>query len=114
MATNYKETENTATQWRRAFRVQIDNPYLESPKVFFHEEDCIIFNNGKLVKQNAGTLAVDFDPSGSIPLLNPWTGDPLTNVDGVQQYASQIEAYILLHSLYIQKALIRDAQTSSE
>lgn len=107
MSTNYKETQITGVGWKRSFRVEIDNPYGGIPRVVFHEENCYSID-GTFIKQNAGSVAVEFDASAQIPLINPWTGEPLTNVDNVQQYGSHIEAYIILHSLYIQSALARD------
>lgn len=108
MTVNYRETTENVTKWRRSFRVQIDNPYAGTPSVVFHEEDCLIMSDGEIIKRNAGQVQVTFDPSTIIPLINPWTGEPITNVDDVQQTASHIEAYILLHSLYIQNATLRD------
>lgn len=104
---NYKESQISGVKWRRSFRVQIDNPYNETPRVVFYEEDCINIGDD-LIKTRAGDLVVYFDPSAQIPLVNPWTGEPMTNTDNEQQFASHIEAYILLHSLYIQNATLRD------
>lgn len=108
MSSNYNESPITGTMWRRSFRVQIDNPYAGVPRAVFHEEDCVMLSGGVIMKQPAGSLTVIFDQSSEIPLINPWTGLPLTDINGVQQTATHIEAYILLHSLYIQSAIARD------
>lgn len=108
MPTNYQESGVTGSEWKRSYEVKILNPYGGVPSVYFSEEIAVLLSSGNLLKQNAGGLEVIFDPSAQIPLIDPWTGEPLTNVEGVQQYASHIEAYILLHSLYIQNATIRD------
>lgn len=108
MPGNYQESSIAGTKWRRSFRVQIDNPYQGSPRVTFHEEECVTLSDATIFKIPAGGLTVDFDPSSQIPLVNPWTGEPMTNVDNEPQYASHLEAYILLHSLYIQGATARD------
>lgn len=109
MTANYNESPIAGTKWRRSFRVQIDNPYQGAPRVTFHEEDCVSLADGTIFKVNAGSLLVEFDQSAEINLINPWTGEPLTDINGVQQKATHIEAYILLHSLYIQSAIARDA-----
>lgn len=108
MNANYNESSIAGTKWRRSFRVQIDNPYQGTPRVFFHEEDCISLVNNEVIKIGAGGVAVEFDAAAQFPLVNPWTGEPMTNVDESPQMASHIEAYILLHSLYIHTATLRD------
>lgn len=108
MSSNYNESSIAGTRWRRSFRVQIDNPYGAAPRALFHEEECISLAGGELMRQNVGTLPVAFDQSKEINLINPWTGEPLTNVEGVQQKATHLEIYIILHSLYIQSAIERD------
>lgn len=109
MTANYQESPVAGTKWRRSFRVQIDNPYQGNPRVTFHEEDCVSLADGTTFKVPAGSLVVDFNPSAEIALIDPFTGEPLTNVEGVPQFATHIEAYIMLHSLYIQSAIARDA-----
>ena len=114
MTANYQETNIAGTKWRRSYRVQIDNPYGGIPITTFHEEDCVSLTNVEVIKINAGNVQIAFDPSAQIPLINPWTGEPLTNIDNVQQHASHIEAYILLHSLYMQAVTARDALLTPE
>jgi hypothetical protein len=108
MTANYQQTALAGTQWKRSKRVQIENPYGGEPTVVFTEEIAITLADGTVVTIPAGTLEVTFDASTVIPLINPWTGEPLTNVDNVPQFATHLEAYILLHSLYLQNATIRD------
>lgn len=108
MTANYQQTSLAGVQWKRSKRVQIENPYGGTPSVVFTEEIAITLADGSVVTIPCGTLEVAFNPSAVIPLINPWTGEPLTNVNGDPQFATHIEAYILLHSLYIDNATIRD------
>ena len=111
MPGNYQETTVAGTTWIRSYRVEIENQLGGVPSVVFREQRAITLADGSvvIVPINPGFVEAEFDAGAQIPLINPWTGEPLTNVDGVQQYASHIEAYILLHSLYLQTAAARDA-----
>lgn len=111
MSTNYQETSIAGATWIRSKQVQINNPFGGVPSVVFLEERAITLadNTVLTVPCVPGFCEVMFDPSAQIPLVNPWTGEPITSVDNVQQYASHIEAYILLHSLYLMTAAARDA-----
>lgn len=110
MPTNYNESTIAGATWIRSKQVQINNPLGGTPSVVFLEERAVTLADQTVFTFpcSPGFCEVMFDPSAQIPLVNPWTGEPMTNVEGQQQYASHIEAYILLHSLYIQSATARD------
>lgn len=116
MSSNYNETGIAGTTWIRSHQVQINNQYGKNPTVVFLEQRAVTLVDGTVLTLSLipGFIEVAFDPSVQIPLINPWTGEPLTNVDGTQQYASHIEAYILLHSLYMQNAKLRDDALAAE
>ena len=111
---NYKEELLTGQSWVRCKDIIISNP-LEgtelnvvtaqalTPEVYFKEEKVVMLEGKKVVLGSSSCTAA-FNPiSGSIPLLNPQTGEPLgTSV-------SHAELYTILFSLYIQTALERDA-----
>lgn len=113
MPTNYQETTVSGSTWVRAFQVQINNPYNGTPTVVFLEERAVALSDNTVMTIPAvpGFCEAIFNPSAQIPLVNPWTGEPMTNNDPenpAQQYASHIEAYIILWSLYLQAANERD------
>lgn len=105
---DYKFQEGSATSWRRAYSVNIQNPTGGSPSILFHEED-VFSMGGELITRpviSPGLLGV-FDASAEIPLVNPETGD-LTG-----QTATHQDLYVLLHSLYMQLARERDAREAA-
>jgi len=110
MAANYKQSNIAGTEWTRSHRVQIDNPYGGTPTIVFHEQRAIALADGQVITIPADPAFAEivFNPSTQIPLVNPFTGDPLFDADGNRQYASHIEVYILLHSLYMQAVNQRD------
>lgn len=115
---NYNETTVSGATWIRSFQVQINNSYNGTPTVVFLEERAVALSDNTVltIPVQPGFCEVGFDPSAQIPLVNPWTGEPMTNNDPenpVQQYASHIEAYILLWSLYLQTAMERDAAANA-
>lgn len=99
---NYKETEVTATQWRRAIAMNIRNVYQSVPRLTIEEEDVLAMPDGRLVFTPAGSLVSLFDPSRTIPMRNPETGE-LTGEE-----VSEGSLYQLLYSLYMREALERD------
>lgn len=111
MPANYQQTSLAGVQWKRSKRVQIENPYGKTPSAVFTEEIAITLADGSVITIPESTIEVTFNPSAEIPLINPWTGEPLTNVEGVPQFTTHMELYILLHSLYIQSATARDNPT---
>ena len=100
---NYKETQIAGTQWTRSFRVIIDNPLDQTPRIIFMEQQATVLNDGKLLVQPSGHIERQFDPSGRIELINPTDNQPLG------QTVTQTDLYVILHSLYYKLATERDA-----
>jgi hypothetical protein len=99
---NYKETAVTATQWRRAIAINIRNVYQSVPRMAIEEEDVLAMPDGRLIFTPAGSLVSLFDPSRTIPLRDPATGE-LTGEEVSEAFLQQ-----LLYSLYMREALERD------
>lgn len=99
---DYKQTEVQGTQWVRAKRVIVDNPYMQQPTATFIEEMIINTANGILnVPYGHVTVPIDVN-TGVIDLVNPQTGELL----GTQ--VSHMELYVIVHSFYMQQAKLRD------
>ncbi len=100
---NYRETSASVTKWRRANQVIISNPLddLASSQVIFIEEDVVQDGLDK-TKIQAGTIASNFNPTGSFDLLDPTD-------DSVVGTVTHLELYAILYSLYIATATARDA-----
>lgn len=107
---NYKEAELVGTAWTRCHTVHIINKYKQNPTVIFGEEQVVELGSSTppIITNKGSEILAEFDPvNGSIPLVNPETGESLgTSI-------SHVELYTILYSLYIQKALDRDAYISS-
>lgn len=101
---DYKQTTINGTSWQRAWRVECENPLQGQRQITFHEET--VANIGDSVMRTpAGSCSLPFDESNAgteFDLLNPDTG----GVIGTSTYA---QAYVLLHSLYMHAAQLRDA-----
>lgn len=111
MSANYQEGSVEGSKWIRAKRVEIDNPYGVNPKLVFSKE--LIVNLGVelgLVKKSNGTLIVNFDPSATFPLISPFTGEPMTNVEEEPLFGTHLDLYIYLHSLFIYEAVLANAE----
>lgn len=91
-APNYKQSEVTGTQWQRAIRVVIENPFGGVPSINFVEETATQLGDS-VITQPCSNLTCDFDVS------NP----------------AHVEIYDKLNALYMALAEIRDsAQSSAE
>jgi len=103
---NYNENTVTGAKWTRCKDIHIRNAYLGQPHIIFGEEDIIsVEGNAPIHLAKQQEIHADFDQeAGVIPLINPASGE-LTGSS-----ISHIELYTILYSLYIQKALLRDAQ----
>ena len=112
---DYKETPISGRTWRRAKAVRIDNPYLETPKILFEEEDVVEIGS-TLIKTpymqlddptspTAGVLGGEFKANGSFPLIDPTTNLPL----GVTM--THQELYVAFYSLYAYFTNLRDNPT---
>jgi hypothetical protein len=85
---NYNATNIIGTSWQRAYRVIIENPYLEQPNITFAEEK--IYNiDGKAIKESCANVSCGMDPSNPLHL----------------------ELYIKLNELYTILRELRDTPT---
>lgn len=103
MPANYNESAVSGTTWTRCCRVTCENPLGGMPRVVMSEEDVIVVGTDTLTRLRMHPLAVTFDPAGSIPLLNPTTGE------AVGSSMSHEVLFAALYSLYMQAAAARDA-----
>jgi len=102
---NYKEEQLTADKWVRSNRVTITNPYQGVPKITFGEEEITLLSDGRAVNLPLQGLVQGFtDPTTVFPVLNPVTGEDTGTT------ATYGDLYVMLHSLYISLAKIRDAE----
>lgn len=105
---DYKQTTINGTSWKRAWRVECENPLQGQRKITFHEEQ--VLNAGEQqIRTPTGNMSVRFDTENALttfPLLDPDTGAQL----GTATYA---QVYRILHSLYMHSAAERDALTES-
>lgn len=98
---NYKEEVITGSVWQRANLVQIHNTLNAVPSIVFYEEEVVSVPSGP-VTRNVGQITESFsDPTIEFNLVHPETGIVLGT-------ASYQQIYLLLHSLYMHLAHIRD------
>lgn len=102
MPANLHETTGTGSTWTRCTSISIANPASGVPSIMFAEATVAEIGAVK-VEQITGNIIGTFAPTADIPLRDPETGD-LTGSTVTQAYLYQI-----LYSLYMQKALERDA-----
>ena len=99
---NYKETSVSGSKWQRAATIVFYNPHAGVPSVTFNEEELAVVGEDTYTK-SVGTLSAQFtDPSVSFNLLNPADN---TTVIGSATYQ---DAYVMLLSLYLHLANLRD------
>lgn len=106
MPANLNEVTAQGKSWTRCAGVTIANPAVGQPTIVFSESTVVEIGPLK-VEQPAGVLAGVFAPTATIGLRNPETGE-LTGDTVTQQHLYQV-----LYSLYMQKALERDAASLS-
>lgn len=99
---NYQETQVDGIQWQRCNAVHIQNTYGRTPSITLQEEKLTQVG-GQTFQQGAGGFNFDFNPAEVIELRDPNTG-ALTG--GTMTMA---DMYVALWSLYMGKALARDA-----
>lgn len=104
---NYKQSSSVGTSWQRACRVVIDNPLGGTPVANIVEEEVVSLG-GKTITTPCSNLYVDFDPAAEIALIDPETGMP------TGETRSHVDLYVMLHSLYIQAARLRDEQGATQ
>lgn len=104
MVANYKEKITAVKSWVRAKKVTIHNEYQSVPTITFTEEEVTDLGN-QIQRRELGEITQDFSsPSGTFEIVDPVTGAPIRT-------ATYEEAYVLLSSLYLDLATMRDAQT---
>lgn len=101
---NYKESQLTGTQWIRATRVVVENPYNQNPTINFIEEAAMSVgaSGENIITRLCGNLIESFNPSKEVPILDLITGEPT----GLT--FNHMELYQMLNSLYMQLAIERD------
>ena len=111
---NYKQDSVSGTTWTRCRAVVVSNPLpgkgdrnivtglTKGPSCAFFEETVLSIGN-EIQTANASGCSVDFDPTGTITLLDPATG---VATGGSMTHA---EMYRALFSLYMATAAERDA-----
>lgn len=100
---DYKYKQEQATEWQRCAAVVIMNPHQGIADIRMDEEKIITIGDSFYSKP-AGSLQFTFPPDEVINLRNPATGELV----GATMTCGDI--YLALYSLYIQKALARDAE----
>jgi hypothetical protein len=107
--TDYKQAAVDGTQHQRAFKITIENPYLETPSIVF-EEEVVTQVGGKVIKQYVSSFRKDFtaDVAQTLyELVNPLDNTPL----GVTNTYADVQ--VAMHSLYLHLAAERDAAEQS-
>lgn len=103
--TQYRQEEVLGTKYQRSFRVEFDNPLNSVPSATFHEESVVVLSDGNSVTTPVGKVSGSLiDPASEFALINPETFEPLGQTMTYQ------DIYVLLVSLYIHLASIRDNQ----
>ncbi len=119
---NYQETSINGTSWTRCSHISISNPlngfdeliqttfppgYTRdlTPKISFGEEKVVLVQENVVIKTPVPSsgLLKSFDPSATITVLDPSTGEP------TGQTITHADLYVYLYSLYLQTAQERDA-----
>lgn len=99
---DYNESTVSGKSWQRCPQVLISNPHEGKPVVRLSEETVVTVGDKKFTESLPG-IQFEFDPNIVIQLRNPETGAPIgATMTGIQ-------VYVALYSLYIQKAMERDA-----
>ena len=102
---DYQQTTIAGTRWKRACRINIENPLNGTPSVLFAEEEVINLGEGQEpIKQLVSNLSVPFSLTDTFPLRNPETGEIIEGQTG-----TQAQLYALMVSAYWHYALERDA-----
>ena len=102
---DYQASQITGSRWKRACRINIENPLNGTPSVLFAEEEIINLGEGQEpIKRLVSNLSVPFSLSDTFPIRNPETGEVIEGQPG-----SQAQLYALMYSAYWHYALARDA-----
>lgn len=105
---NYKGIEIAGEAWHRSNGVNIQNKYNTIPTIEFYEEKIVQAGND-ILATTTGTLKESLtSPLTEFEILDPDTGI------SVGQKAQYKDIYILLHSLYIHLATLRDQELENQ
>lgn len=98
MSFKLNSTSVAGESYRRCNQVVIDNPLGGAPAVTFGQEAIIGTGSGQVAHIPLQPIQMAFDPSGTIAIINPQTGDPTgeTSTFG--------EIYALIYSAYLAAA----------
>lgn len=99
---NYRETTVAGTQYQRCYQVLINNPRNGQPTIEMFEEVVAKVGDASYSRPAEG-LRFDFDPAEAVMLLDPVTGE------STGQSMTQAEIHRAIYSLYLAKAVARDA-----
>lgn len=103
---NYKEVPITGSRWQRCRSLTVHNTFGKMPEVVFVEEELAQVGDA-VMQRDVGSCWATFDPlAGSIPLIDPQTGEPLGTT------CSHAQLHVILHSLYLQTAAQRDVEAA--
>lgn len=92
----YDEKTAQATTYRRAWRVEIENPLVGVPAATFHREKVVDMGAGDIIKTPAGAVTGWMtDANIEVPLIDPDTLQPLG------QSMTYAQLYVGLVSLFI-------------
>ena len=105
---DYKASTLSGSTYTRAHHVYVGNPLDGKKTVAFHEEQVILLD-GETITRETGKVDAEFttDTAGTVfAIVNPETGEP------TEATATYAQVYVLLHSLYLHLALLRDGAQS--
>lgn len=103
MANDYQGKTISGTSRRRANAVYLANPNTGVPSATFAEEELITFDGGQTLTNSLGQFCEVFDPADTFPLLDE-------NDQPTGQVMTQAEFLLAVKSLYLHRALLRDAR----
>lgn len=103
---DYKQNTVVGTEWQRSHHINIMNPIQGDKVIQFSEQRVANMGTWYAEKEVPG-CRVAFSPLGSFPILDPNTNEPTGAV------MTHTELYIALYSLYMQTALLRDAEVAA-
>ena len=101
----YNESPVQGEAWRRAFQLVGSNDYGSAPSIFYNEEDVVLLEGDKIIKNHVGQIGTVFT------LDNAQTQFQLRNPDTeeyIEAYATFQDLFVMLHSLYFHLAKERD------
>jgi len=109
---DYRESTASAKSWRRACGATIYNPLpgQAAPRIVFDEVDVVAVAGRVIAAQQvfgSDPVAVEFDPAGEFPLVNPATGE------ATGQTMTHAQLHTALHSLYMAAAKARDDRAAA-